>query len=336
MTQRPLTDFPISISYHLAGILTGLLLLTAPLQAAAPGALAFIDNGAGAWHQAIGGNGVASDNPEFASFWNPALAGLNQGYLLTVEHGEWFAGEMQKDIVELDIPTTTGRAYAINVIRNSVRRIPLSSSLESDGEISAGNRPVIDGQVNSSQWQLGVTAATQLRDGFRLGGTGKFIYESLADLNGWGLGLDLGCWYQRQALTLGLVLRDAVTTRLFWNTGLQETVLPSIDIGGSWRLPISVSALILHATVAHDLNGANYNDSGDEVALEIRTGLAWHYRELFHIGCGWDGSRFSAGTGLKVSQYGLNYALFKQEVLGTTHLVTVTADISRLVHRVTH
>jgi len=330
MTHRALSSFPQHNSSLLAGICI-YLLLAPPLQAAAPGALAFIDNGAGAWHQAIGGNGVAGDNPEFAAFWNPALTGVNHGYLLTVEHGEWFAGEMQKDILELDVPADNGRAYAVNVIRNSVRRIPLSSTLEGDGEISAGNRPVIEKQANSSQWQMGMTAATEVKEGLRLGGTGKLIYESLADLNGWGLGLDLGCWYQLQALTLGFVVRDAVTTRLFWNTGLQEAVLPSLDLGSSWRLPLSTSTFLLHATVAHDLNGANYNDRGEEAALEIRTGLAWNFRELFHIGFGWDGSRLSAGTGLRVKQYGLNYALFKQEVLGTTHLVTVTADISQLV-----
>ena len=336
MTDRPLKHLPFRLLFTPACILTAMLLFASSAQAAAPGALAFIDNGAGAWHQAIGGNGVAGDNPEFASFWNPALPGLHRGYLLTVEHGEWFAGEMQKDILELDIPTATDRAYAINLIRNSVRRIPLSSLLEGDGEIGADNRPVIEDRINSSQWQLGVTAATRLHNGLRLGGTGKFIYENLADLNGWGMGLDLGCWYQLQELAFGLVLRDVVTTRLFWNSGLKESVLPSIDLGGSWRLPFSNSALMFHATVAHDLNGANYNDSGEETDLEIRTGLAWHFRDLFHLGCGWDGSRLSAGTGLKVRQYGLNYALFKQEVLGTTHLVTLTADISRLVHKVTH
>ncbi|MCD4727989.1 MAG: hypothetical protein K8R46_10025, partial [Pirellulales bacterium] len=198
--------------------------LSSPLMAAAPGAMDFAVNGAGALHQGTGGNGVAFDSREFASFWNPALLGLHDKYLVTLEHGEWFAGEMQKDIVELNIPTGPGRAFAINVIRSSVRSIPISSHLENAGEIGADNRPVIEKYVNSGQWQAAVAAGMQLQEGLRVGGTCKLIYEDIADLTGWGLGVDLGVWYNRQRLSIGLRLRDILTTRLFWSTGLREVV----------------------------------------------------------------------------------------------------------------
>ena len=312
-------------------ILLLLVSVAQPLLAAAPGALDFAVNGAGALHQCTGGNGVAFDSREFASFWNPALLGLRDKYLLTLEHGEWFAGEMQKDIVELNIPAGLGRAFAINVIRSSVRSIPVSSRLENDGELGANNRPVIDKYVNSGQWQAAVAAGMQLREGLRVGGTCKLIYEDIADLTGWGLGVDLGVWYQRQRLTIGLRLRDVLTTQLFWSTGLREVVLPDIALGAGWRQPLLASELLLFTTLSRNLNGAVYNDHGDEVPLELRAGLAWRYRELFHIGCGWDGGRFTVGTGARVRNIGLNYALFRQEVLGATHMITLTADISGLL-----
>lgn len=311
-------------------LLVPLLIPLHQLQASAPGALAFAASGVGAWHQGIGGNGVAYDSPEFTAYWNPALLGLHQQRLLTIEHGEWFAGELKKDIFELDIPAGSGRAFALNVIRSSVRSIPLSSRLEQGGVIGGANRPVIDDYVNSAQWQFSIAAGMQLREGWRLGGSTKLIYENIADLNAWGLGLDLGSWYRWRQLTLGLLLRDAVTTHLFWNSGLQEVVLPSICLGAGWRQPLPSSALLLFASARHDLNGVDYNDYGDELSVELQAGLAWHFRELFQLGVGWDGSRLTAGTGIKVRRFGLNYALFKQHVLGATHLVTLTADLTGL------
>ncbi len=325
-----------SIGYRPTRLSTAWLLLLAlaagnPLQASTPGAMSYATNGAGALHQAIGGNGVACVAAEFTALWNPALLGLHDRRQLTLEHGEWFAGELKKDIVELTLPTGSSRAYAVNVLRTSVRDIPLTSRLEQTGDLSADNRPLVDSRINSGQWQAVFAAGTRLRTGLRLGGSIKLIYEDIADLQAWGLGVDVGLWYQWRRLALGCRLRDALTTRLFWNTGLRETVLPDLALGAGWTQPLWLTELSLFTTISRDLNGANYNDAGDEIALEWRSGLLCRLGHWAHLAAGWDGSRLSGGAGARYKAFGVNYALFRQQVLGVTHLVTLTADLRQLL-----
>jgi len=149
-----------------------------------------------------------------------------------------------------------------------------------------------------------------------------------------GLGLDIGARYQpSSAFSVGINLQDITGTHLFWNNGVNESVLPTVKLGLALRWPITKFATL--ATFAADGDfrfegreySAQYNFSG--VSLDTHLGAEFLIKDLVALRIGSSEGNMTAGLGLKFSllrhPVSLDYAYLGHQDLDATHRVSLGA-----------
>jgi hypothetical protein len=138
-------------------------------------------------------------------------------------------------------------------------------------------------------------------------------------------------FFARPDLTLGLRLADATTTRISWDTGTQETLVPSLSLGVRYTLGMP-AALDGALTVAGDLHQAF--DGSDVVSQlgggkDALVGMEYWFKRVVAARVGSDAGNFTAGAGLRVpgvlAGMGVDYAFLAHDDLGDTHRVSASA-----------
>ena len=351
----------------LAALVASLLALAAagPSAAADKYAGEFLRVGAGARALGMGGAFLAVADDATAGYWNPAgLAWLPSKSVLYM-HSEEQRSQVQYDFIGLALPQggEAGRrsALGVSLVRLGVDDIPVTPTAEElrpgiDYEDGDGNPSTNLPTENNGQWDPGerlfltefdlkssndfaglFSYARDLSPKLTLGGTVKAVYRTLVGHTAWGAGLDAGLTYQlSNDATVAFVARDLTTTFMSWDTGLSESIAPSLSVGGQLTRALSPIHVITGAAdVRVDLSSKRIdsNFGGDGMAGELHVGAEYWFHNALALRAGVSGRDLTFGAGLRRKSLGVDYAAVFNRQFGSA--VDFAADENQgVAHRV--
>ena len=269
--------------------------------------LSFLKTGLGARAGALGEAYVSLANDATAPMWNPA--GLNhvEGKDVLFIHNQWFQ-DIRSEFVGAAMnfgKNGFGFGFLLNTVGDIENRAPETGKLI--GTFNAYDLAVIGAYARS------------IKDQLSLGITVKVLYEKMHLYSSSGFALDFGAraspWIEN--LSLGAVIQN------IGNMGaMRDEEIP---------LPLTLKAGLAYTVEAHPFNGnllitADANKSSDYWTT-FHTGLEYHPNQRLALRGGYQFGRdersFSAGLGLILNMYRLDYAYAPYDYdLGDTHRLT--------------
>lgn len=349
------------------------LLLMVSVSGAAKYAGEFLSIGAGARGLGMGGAFCAVVDDVSSGYWNPAGLYLVQHQQAQFMHSERFGGLVSYDYLGYgrsdgttglgaslfrtgigDIPNTNslpwydtgsdgvfgedGTGEPGDAGNDDYDPATNPGGTEGNGEWDAGEEIIYDESLitydSAVDWALYLSWSRRLNQNFSVGASAKVVRRGLMGYSAFGLGLDIGARYQpSEAFSVGLNLQDISGTHLFWNNGVNESVLPTVKLGLALRWPISKFATV--ATIAADGDfrfegreySAQYNFSG--ISLDTHLGAEFLIKDLVALRIGSSEGNMTAGLGLKFRlmdhPVGLDYAYLGHQDLDATHRISLGA-----------
>jgi len=238
------------------GVCCAVLLLATPAFAT-KFAGAFMEDGGGARALGMGGAFTAMADDPSTTFWNAAgLASLSDRELL-IMHAERFGDLIDRDFAAYAQPVNwnilggEGSGIGVTVIRLGVDDIPFTDHLRDqldtnhDGVVDDDElRGLLDLQdqikyKSDQEFALMFSYGERL-GAWQVGGSLKFIRQSVGSYSSFGIGADLAALRPRvwRNLDFGLKLQDITTTYLSWSTGTNELITPAVVPGLAWNQPL--------------------------------------------------------------------------------------------------
>jgi hypothetical protein len=354
-------------------ILAAVLFITFSVSSASKYAGEFLSIGAGARGLGMGGAFCAVVDDASAGYWNPAGLYMIDGQEAQFMHSERFGGIVRYDYLGYgrsdgstglgaslfrtdvgDIANTNNLQYydtgsdgvfgvdgtgepgdAGNDDYDSTTN---PDGTEGNGEWDPGEEIIYDeGRItygNGVDWALYLSWSRKLNSVFSVGASAKVIQRGLMDHSAFGLGLDVGVRYQpSEAFSAGVNLQDISGTHLFWDTGSNESILPTVKLGLAMKWPLTKFATV--ATMAADGDfrfegreySAQYNFSG--ISLDTHLGAEFLIKDLVALRLGSAEGSMTAGLGLQFSlmnhPVNLDYAYLSHQDLDATHRMSLGA-----------
>lgn len=315
---------------------------------------AFMENGGGARALAMGGAFTAVADDPSTTFWNPAGLADRHGRELLVMHAERFGDLIDRDFaaytqaVDWSLFGGTKAGFGVTVIRLGIDDIPftehLQDRLDTDGLNGVDDAEVL-GLLNlqdeieyksDQELALMFSYGEQVGD-WRLGGTLKFIRQSVGDYSSFGLGADVAVLRPRiwKRLDFGMKFQDLTTTYLSWSTGRNELIAPALVPGFAWHEP--VPAWNMRFTFAssfetrfEDRQLADQYSLGDiSTNIHLGTEIAFGERVFLRGGfdSGWDAANVTAGAGFRIDPLTVDYAYAGDalDIDEVTHRISLSA-----------
>lgn len=354
-------------------IVIAIVMVAVSVSSGAKYAGEFLSIGAGARGLGMGSAFCAVSNDASAGYWNPAGLYLLENQEAQFMHSERFGGIVSYDYLGYGRSDgTTGLGASIfrtgvgNIANtNNLQYYDTGSDgvfgvdgtgepgdagnddydetsnpdgTEGNGEWDPGEEIIYDeGRISYGSgvdWALYLSWSRRLNSVFSVGASAKVIRRGLMDHSAFGLGLDIGARYQpAEAFTIGLNLQDISGTHLFWDTGSNESVLPTVKLGMAVKWPLNRFATV--ATIAADGDfrfegreySAQYHFSG--VSLDTHFGAEFLIKDLVGLRIGSSEGAMTAGLGLRFSlmryPVSLDYAYLSHQELDATHRVSLGA-----------
>ncbi|MBK7046003.1 MAG: PorV/PorQ family protein [bacterium] len=336
------------------------LLASVVICAAIPGAAhadkyagAFMESGGGARALGMGAAFTAVADDPSTTFWNPAgLAGVTRRELLLM-HSERFGDLIDRDFAAYVQPVGwrlfggQSAGVGISLIRLGVDDIPftnhLTDDLDDNGDGTVDDEELLglfdlQDQIRyKSDQEFGLLLSYGEQKGaWRVGGSLKFIRQSVGPYSSLGVGADLAVlrpaiW---KRLDFGLKLQDVTTTYLSWSTGHNEVITPAIVPGLAWRQP--VARWNMDVTLAGSLE-TRFDNRGDadqyssgSLSANAHAGLELGFSQRVFVRTGFDGGfdagHFAAGAGFRLEPLTIDYAYAGDalEIDEVTHRISVS------------
>ncbi|MBK7189278.1 MAG: UPF0164 family protein [bacterium] len=336
------------------------LLASVVICAAIPGAAhadkyagAFMESGGGARALGMGAAFTAVADDPSTTFWNPAgLAGVTRRELLLM-HSERFGDLIDRDFAAYVQPVGwrlfggQSAGVGISLIRLGVDDIPftnhLTDDLDDNGDGTVDDEELLglfdlQDQIRyKSDQEFGLLLSYGEQKGaWRVGGSLKFIRQSVGPYSSLGVGADLAVlrpaiW---KRLDFGLKLQDVTTTYLSWSTGHNEVITPAIVPGLAWRQP--VPRWNMDVTLAGSVE-TRFDNRGDadqyssgSLSANAHAGLELGFSQRVFVRTGFDGGfdagHFAAGAGFRLEPLTIDYAYAGDalEIDEVTHRVSVS------------
>lgn len=277
----------------------------------------------GVANQALGNTGLTNYKSTSGAWWNPALLATMDFQGLELSYSQHFEGLLTQNQISLVFGKKNHNAIIINHL--SIDDIKLTRlENENDPVLSNDNRPIVWKTVGNNDLIVHFALSRSLTPNIHLGFAPKVVYRSLAENNGYGFGADLGLLFTgSDALSLGLALRDFFSTQLFWENGTHETVTPSLDAEASYIFfrnnKIPAQLFVRSQAQFEDREEAATHTLGF-MSLDYHAGLKIQVLPSLNLMGGYDVDAFTAGIGLKLNRFALDYA-FKygsEDSLGNT------------------
>jgi hypothetical protein len=348
-----------------------LLLVIASTASAAKYAGEFMYVGAGARALGMGGAFVAIADDATAAYWNPAGLVMLQGSQVQLMHSERFGGLIRYDYLAYarndgrnalaaslfrtdagDIADTTGLQWydtgSDGVAGVDGQGEPGDSGnddydpdtnpdgTEGNGEWDPGEELIYDeGRLDwgsAVDYALYLSWARPVTSSFSAGASAKVIQRTLLDHSAWGLGLDAGVqWRPVEHFSAGLNIQDTFGTHVFWDTGSNESVLPTAKLGmaTTWNLGRFSTVATIAADGDFRFEGRQFSaqyHAGD-VSLDTHFGVDLLIHDRVSLRVGSSEGNLTAGAGLRVGLFGrpvtLDYAFLGHEDLDDTHRISL-------------
>ncbi len=322
---------------------------------------AFLELGIGARGMAMGEAYVSIANDGSAFYWNPAGASSLVRTEVSGMYASLFKGLVKHSHVGFTRPLYGAGAISVNWVRLSVPDIPeYDSILLYDNTSSYDTRVREAGETPLGVWNenaltdpalgfsdnnddaLFITLSKQnkvdLDFGWQyfvipitipVGFNVKLIRQSLLDNRGSALGFDFGTMFQfgiddllddsrLGKISFGLAVKDLWNTKITWNTQSRhaDEIKRSWHIGGSYLQPLPQigGQLTLAYSVQKKYNSVN------------NLGLEYLYYNRLAVRFGLTKEKFTAGIGLKLSLFNIDYA-FRSHELGGSHRINTSIHL---------
>ncbi len=341
------------------------LVLAAPAGAADKYAGEYLRVGAGARALGMGGAFLAVADDATAGYWNPAGLTYLRNKSVLYMHSEEQRSQVQYDFIGLVLPQPgepgTRSALGVSLLRLGVDDIPVTPSAEElrpgiDFEDGDGNPATNLPTENNGRWDVGerlflsefqyessndfaglFSYARDLSPRLTVGGSVKVLYRTLVGHSAWGAGLDAGLTYElAKNASLALLARDVTTTFMSWDTGTNESIAPSLSVGGQLTHALSpLHVVTAAADVRLDLSDrrVDSNFGGEGMAGELHVGAEYWYHNAFAVRSGVSGRDLTFGAGVRRRGLGIDYAAVFNRQFGSA--VDFAADENQgVAHRV--
>lgn len=322
----------------------------------------FLATGFGSRALAMGGANVALVNDVTSTYWNPSALAMIKNSEISIMHDERFGSLVNFDYVGFGLPYGKNytkdeieidnngnviqktefekESYAISLTRLGVDGIPDTrkawADSNSNGIFDEYSRPELDKitYFNAADWVMYLTYAKQKNENLFFGANVKLIRREMSEIGAFGIGIDLGALYLlNENLNFGISAQDISTTLLFWSTGRNEVILPTVKIGGAyqkyfWRGKFSfTSDLDFRFEGRENTTQANLKIA----SMDPRFGIEYDYENLIAIRSGIDDNkRLTMGAGIHLRKMDLDYSFLKfngSSELGNSHRISIRIKI---------
>ncbi len=246
----------------------------------------------------MGGAVVAATFDPSAIYYNPSMTSRIARTAATFLHSEDFSGLLSHNFLGVSFGTSR-QAFGFAVLHNGIPGIKLTALPDSTRPPGPDNRPYVVREVSANQVVGYVNFARALGPHVALGANAKIIYQDIGVGSCFGMGLDAGATVTPVAdLDVGVRLRNASTSPLFWDTGTREQILPRACIGVAKTFRFGRDRLTLAAENEADFEGS---------AFSPNFGVEYAFRNLLHGRLGVYRGNFAFGVGLRYKRFYVDY-----------------------------
>jgi hypothetical protein len=283
--------------------LTALLVLTSVF----PSGFALATNYAGDFEElgtsaraiGIGGAAVAFLTDPSAIYYNPSLSSRSLRPAALLMHSEDFAGLLQHNFLAVTIPSAR-QALGIAILHNGIPGIKLTRLPVETLPPGENNRPYVWRTVSATQLVAYINYARAVSPWLAAGGNAKVIYQDLGGTGAcFGMGLDLGLTVTPLTdLDVGLRVRNASTSPLFWDTGTLEYIFPRCALGLARTMRLGRDRLALAIETEADLQ---------DWSLQPNLGIEYGFRQVLYGRLGFYRGNFAFGLGLHLKRFHIEY-----------------------------
>ncbi|MBC8491875.1 MAG: PorV/PorQ family protein, partial [Candidatus Marinimicrobia bacterium] len=272
----------------------------------------FMTLGADGRSSGMGETGVAVGGLAGA-YWNPALITSIDGGGILAMHADRFSGIVKYDFITAAQRYSDREVFGLTIFRLGIDDIPLTALQDPNSPISEDNYVYVRKWTSDSELALLGTYAMNWRENIALGVNGKIISKSVGDNSALGIGFDIGATYNPiKSLQLGARISDVTTTFLGWDTGHNELILPSFGLGVAKsfhhkKLEADVTLAVDMIVRGENRGSADQFDSGI-LSGDAHFGLEYMVKKVLALRAGMDREYFTAGAGLHISRFDVDYA----------------------------
>ncbi len=246
----------------------------------------------------MGGAVVAAAADPSAIYYNPSRpSGFARTSVLFL-HSEDFSGLVNHNYLGVSFHSSL-QSIGFAVLHNGIPGIKLTALPDSTQPPGPNNRPYVLRLVSATQVVGYVNYARTLSPYLALGGNVKLIYHDLGVGSAFGMGLDLGATLTPMTdLDIGLRVRNASTSPLFWDTGTRELVMPRGALGLAKSFRISRDRLTLALEAEANVEGLGFTTN---------YGVEYGFRNVLFGRLGVYRGNFSFGLGLRIKRFHVDY-----------------------------
>ncbi len=289
----------------------------------------FIGGGVDARSLSLGNIVLTSFNNPSAVYFNPSFLPEMAMDGVTVSHSERFEGIVQQEFAAYK---TKYREFDVGaaLIWINVDGITLTRLENEDEVISPDNRIIPDGTVSDNEFAFFLSMGRKFRDNMNWGAGVKLLYKTFEEESASGIGFDVSGLYKAPYnIDLGLKIQDITTSALFWTTGTNEFISPSILFNAEYngRLEYFLADYkIIGGTKIRTENYSEYSFASLGFAdFILSAGLELKFKNVFIRGGYNTDDTWSAGSGLELFNFVLDYAFRPDfEDLGNTHKASIS------------
>ena len=246
----------------------------------------------------MGGAVVAAASDPSAIYYNPSRpSGFSRTSVLFL-HSEDFSGLVKHNYLGISFHSPL-QSVGFAVLQNGVPNIPLTTVPDTTQPSGPNNRPYVLRYVSATDVVGYVNYARTLSPYASIGGNAKIIYEDLGVGSAFGMGLDLGATVTPMTdLDIGLRVRNASTSPLFWDTGTRELVMPRGALGLAKSFRMSRDRLTLAFEAEANVEGLEFTPN---------YGIEYGFRNVLFGRLGVYRGNFTFGVGLRIKRFHVDY-----------------------------
>ena len=246
----------------------------------------------------MGGAVVAAASDPSAIYYNPSRpSGFERTSVLFL-HSEDFSGLVKHNYLGISFHSPL-QSIGFAVLHNGIPGIKLTALPDSTQPPGPNNRPYVLREVSATDVVGYINYARTLSPYLSLGGNGKIIYEDLGVGSAFGMGIDLGATLTPMTdLDIGLRIRNASTSPLFWDTGTRELVMPRGALGLAKSFRIAKDRLTLALETEANVEGLDFTPN---------FGVEYGFRNVLFGRLGVYRGNFSFGLGLRLKRFHVDY-----------------------------
>jgi len=295
----------------------------------------FLNVGAGARALGMGGAFVAVADDGTAAYWSPGGLSSLKSREVDFMHSQQFDNLVKTNFISYVHPTSNWGTFGISWLRLGVEDIPRTGYVDSNGNLKQDytdkndngmkdpgemyiELPEIVGYFDDVEDGIFLSYGRQLSDNFAAGANLKIIRQSLGTHSSSGFGIDVGALYQLfEGFKVGLNLRDVPRTKISWDlTGHEDEIPFSVRAGAAYTGQVPSLSSIFTLSFSVD---TKYD-------TETHYGAEWWLVRTLALRLGLDDGELSAGCGLRVTTFQVDYAFIGHDDLGNTHRISTSVQ----------